>query len=409
MSPRKKNKVEKLPIDVRYLQEFMLKLLNLHSPTGYTDGIVRTLCEELDALKITYEITRRGAIRANLPGKIKSPDRAIVTHLDTLGAMVKGLKENGRLSIVPVGTWSSRFAEGARVSIFTDKDIFRGTILPLKASGHTYNNEIDNQPNTWENVEIRIDEPIECKKDLLAAGFNIGDFVGVDAQPEILSNGYINSRHLDNKAGVAATLAAAKAMLESGKDLPTDMHLLFTISEETGSGASAVLHGDVAEMVTVDNGTSAPGQASRESGVTVAMADSTGPFDYHLTHHLLGLCRGYDIPHVRDIFKYYRCDSASAVEAGNDIRTSLITFGVDASHGYERTHIDSLRNIAELITVYAQSAPLFYREAEQLTDLEGFPETKTVDMPLTNEPAIEEAEQQAEEDTEKQTTPSVKE
>src|SRR3546814_2447682 len=102
-----------------------------------------------------YGLTRRGAIRAELPGRRKSPDRAVVAHLDTLGATVKGLKPNGRLALVPIGHWSSRFAEGARVTVFTDKGYYRGTILPLKASGHTYNTEIDTQPTYWDHVEDR--------------------------------------------------------------------------------------------------------------------------------------------------------------------------------------------------------------------------------------------------------------
>jgi putative aminopeptidase FrvX len=149
--------------------------------------------------------------------------------------------------------------------------------------------------------------------------------------------------------------------------------LLFTISEEVGSGASAVLHGDVAEMVSVDNGTVAPGQGSREFGVTIAMADSTGPFDYHLTRHLIDICCSNDIQCQRDVFRYYRSDSATAVEAGNDIRTSLVTFGIDASHGYERTNIDSVASVARLLVHYLQSEPLFNRDRKALSPLEGFP------------------------------------
>jgi putative aminopeptidase FrvX len=102
------------------------------------------------------------------------------------------------------------------------------------------------------------------------------------------------------------------------------------------------------------------------------MADSSGPFDYHLTHKLLRLAGEFGISHQRDIFRYYRCDSASAIEAGNDIRTALISFGVDASHGYERIHMQSLRAIAELIGVYAQSPVDIARDAKTLGPIEGF-------------------------------------
>jgi peptidase M42 family hydrolase len=378
--------------DAEYLQQVLLKLLSIHSPSGYTDPIVRELCNELDALGLPYELTRRGAVRTTLPGRAYSPDRAIVGHVDTLGAMVKGLKDNGRAELVPVGTWSARFAEGARVSLYTDTGIHRGTILPLKASGHTYNDAIDIQPSIWENVELRIDENFASREDLVKGGVQIGDFVGVDSQAEILQNGYINARHLDDKAGVAAMLTAAKYVKDHGIELPVECHLLFTISEEVGSGASAVLHGDVAEMVSIDNGTVAPGQNSREHGVTIAMGDSTGPFDYHLTHHLLNLCAKNGIGHQRDIFKYYRCDSASALEAGNDIRTALVTFGVDASHGYERTHLDALLSVTRLIVAYCQTNLVYQRQRKHLGSLQTFPKVKKTDVPLTQ---LEQTESQA--------------
>ena len=370
-------------IDTHYLSQTLLRLLAIHSPTGYTDPIVREVGQELDRLGIPYELTRRGAIRATLAGRAYSPDRALVAHLDTLGAMVKSLKLDGRLEVVPVGTWSARFAEGARVSVYTDETIYRGTLLPLLASGHTFNDAVDTQPVGWQQLELRLDEDATNGEDLEALGVNIGDFVGVDSRAELLQNGYLNARHLDDKAGVACLLAAAKAIREAEIELPVECHIIFTLSEEVGSGASAILHGDVSEMVSIDNGTVAPGQNSREKGVTIAMADSNGPFDFHLTHHLLNLCRQASLPHQRDIFRHYHCDSASAIEAGNDIRTALVAFGVDASHGYERTHLDGLLDVTRLLIHYMQSHLVHERQKRLLGSLEEFPETRKTDVPLT--------------------------
>jgi len=352
----------------------LMDLLSIPSPAGYTDAIVHYLAERFEARGIDYELTRRGAMRVNLPGRQSSPDRAVLAHVDTLGAQVKRLKENGRLELVPIGFWSSRFAEGARVTVITDAGAKRGTILPLKASGHTFNKEIDVLPISWQHVELRVDERVSNMQDLVAAGYNVGDIVCIDPKPEFVENGYINSRHLDDKAGVAAMISAIDAVVDAKVELPVDCHFLFTISEEVGSGASAVLHGDVAEMVAVDNGTVAPGQNSSEYGVTIAMGDQTGPFDWHLTHHMLKLAEDHGIDHQRDVFRYYRCDAASAIEAGNDIRTALITFGIDASHGYERVHIDALMQVARLLTVYVQSPPVVQRDSKPLGDIEGFPD-----------------------------------
>lgn len=361
-------------IDQKYLIDILFKLLAIPSPSGYTDAIVRFVGGELERLGVDFEITRRGAIRADLPGAISEPDRAVVAHVDSIGAMVTRLKENGRLAVAPVGHWSSRFAEGARVTILGDSGSHRGTVLPLKASGHVYGDDVDVQPVSWDQVEVRVDDDATTLDHLVSLGFNVGDYVAFDPSPEITDNGYINSRHLDNKAGVAVLLAAARSVKESGSLLPIDCHLLFTIFEEVGSGASAVLHQDVAEMVSIDNAVPAPGQNSTEKDVTIAMMDSSGPFDYHLSHRLIDLAAQNEIPYRRDVFRHYRSDAASAVEAGNDIRTALVCFGVDGSHGNERTHIDSLTNVGALVLAYMRSPAAVPRDRMSLGPMNGFPE-----------------------------------
>lgn len=209
--------------------------------------------------------------------------------------------------------------------------------------------------------------------DLAGLGIGVGDFVAVDPQPEFTDSGFVVSRHLDNKAGVAAMLAAAKAVTEAGRILPVECHLIFTIAEEVGVGASGTLHGDIAEMVSVDNGTFAPGQNTSEFGVTIAAMDSSGPFDYHLVRFLVEQCRENGIPFSRDVFNYYRSDAASAIEAGNDVRTCLVCFGLDASHGYERVHLESLESLSRLLGVYMQSDRIIRRDRKEMGPIDDFP------------------------------------
>lgn len=379
----------RLEIDIDYLRDQLEGLLAVPSPTGYTDTAVRHLCHELDKLGIGYALTRRGAIRAHLRGRSPAGARAVVAHIDTLGAQVKALKPNGRLELVPIGSWSARFAEGARTTIFSEKGSYRGTILPLKASGHTYADEIDTQPTGWPYVELRVDAYSANEGDLSRLGIDIGDIVAIDPQPEFLDNGFINSRHLDNKAGCAILLSALKALAGSQTPPPVDVYFLFTIAEEVGHGAASILLPDIASMVAVDNGTSAPGQNSSEFGVTIAMADMTGPFDYHLTRQLVELCRAQDIRWRKDVFRHYRSDSASAIEAGADVRTALATFGVDSSHGYERIHMHALRSVAELLTAFARSDVDIARDETPIGGLRGFPHQPSTPANQTLRPESE--------------------
>ncbi len=375
--------------DLNYLQRVLLEMLAIPSPTGFTDTIVRYVAERLQELGVPFELTRRGTIRATLKGRRDSPDRAVAAHLDTIGAIVREIQPSGRLGLAPVGCWSSRFAEGSRVSVFTDTGVIRGSVLPLLASGHAFNTAVDEAPVSWDHVELRLDAYTYSRAETCALGVNIGDFVAFDPMPEFTERGYISARHLDDKAGVAALLAALKAIVESGQEPPIDCHPLFTITEETGSGAAGALPWDVSEFVGIDIAPAAKGQESSEHAVTVAMQDSGGPYDFHLSRHLLRLAGEQDIPVRRDLFRYYHSDAQSAIEAGHDIRTALLAFGCDATHGYERTHIDSLSALSRLLCSYMLSPPVFASDAQHVQDsLERFSHQLEHDAQMENDTRV---------------------
>jgi peptidase M42 family hydrolase len=362
-------------IDMPWVIDLLVQMLRTPSPAGRTDAVMQLLGDVLVDLPLELSVTRRGSLLATLPGAAVGA-RAVVVHADTIGCMVRALKPNGRLAVVPIGSHSARFAEGCRVTILTDDPSrsYVGTILPLMASGHAFGDEVDTQPVGWDHVEVRVDERCTNEADLAALGIRVGDFVAIDSLPILTDNGYIVARHLDGKAGVAAALGALHALCRDQIDLPHEVNLLVTIAEEVGQGASHGLREDVAEMVSIDNAVCAPGNASIEDGVTVPMADMTGPFDYHLTRHLCRLCELHGIAHARDVFRYYRSDVAAALEAGAETRAALVAFGVDASHGAERTHVDSLASVAQLLCAYLRSPLTFARwDREPQGDLRDFP------------------------------------
>lgn len=363
-------------VDVPWMVDLLVQMLRTPSPAGRTDAVMQLLGDVLVDLPLELSVTRRGSLLATLAGRVDGGTRAVVAHADTIGCMVRELKPNGRLAVVPVGTHSARSAEGCRVTILTDDSdrTYVGTILPLLASGHAFGDEVDTQPVGWDHVEVRVDELCASAGDLAALGIQVGDFVAIDSLPILTDNGFIIARHLDGKAGVAAALGALRALCRDEVELPHEVNLLITIAEEVGQGASHGLREDVAEMVSIDNAVCAPGNHSVEDGVTIPMADMTGPFDYHLTRNLCRLCEVHGIRYARDLFRYYRSDVAAALEAGAETRAALVAFGVDASHGAERTHVDSLTAVARLLCAYLRSPLTFARwDREPQGDLRDFP------------------------------------
>ncbi|OBG78332.1 peptidase M42 [Mycobacterium sp. E2462] len=365
--------------DRAWMIDTLLALLQTPSPSGRTDAVMQLIGDIFDDFGVPFTLTRRGALTAELAGESRTTDRAVVVHSDTIGCMVRELKDNGRLELVPVGTFSARFAAGARVRIFIDDpdEFITGTVLPLKASGHAFGDEIDTQPTGWEHVEVRIDRKVSSREDLVRLGLQVGDFVALITSPELTADGFIVSRHLDGKAGVAIALTLAKNFAENKVLLPHRTTIMVTITEEVGHGASHGLPADVAELVSVDNAVCAPGQHSLEDGVTIPMADMHGPFDYHLTRKLCRLAQECGIPFARDVFRYYRSDAAAAIEAGANTRAALVGFGLDGSHGWERTHIQSLEAAYNLLHAWLQTPLTFAKwDAKPTGSLRDFPSSK---------------------------------
>ena len=87
-------------------QEYMLHqvkaVLAIDSPSGFTKNAVDYLVKEYKALGYEPQVTRKGGVLVQLSaGDGTMPGDGILqeAHLDTLGAMVCGVKGNGRLRL----------------------------------------------------------------------------------------------------------------------------------------------------------------------------------------------------------------------------------------------------------------------------------------------------------------------
>lgn len=351
----------------------LLDLLAIPSPCGFTDEVVRYIAGYLTRLAIPYDLTRRGTVRAKISGAHsgKQQARAIVSHADTIGAMVSQIQNNGRLRVSPIGFWSARFAEGSRVTLFSEKGTFRGTLLPAVRWGVTRDQGIADTPIDWNNIELRLDETVETSAAVRDLGVDIGDFVALDSTPEVLHNGFVVGRHIDNKAGVAIVLETLAQFVESGQALAEDLYVLFTITETIGTGTGSAILPDVSELVTVDFAAVDDGGRGDHATVNIASADASGPFDYHLTQHLMKIAEAAKVPYQTTVLTAHHNDAASALAAGHDVRTAVLAYRGDASHSIERTHIASLANTVALLFHYATNKPTFTEDTE-LTTVDAF-------------------------------------
>lgn len=196
---------------------------------------------------------------------------------------------------------------------------------------------------------IRLDELVEKREDTEKLGIRPGDFIAFDPKFEYV-NGFVKSHFLDDKASVAAILDLIIDMKDELEKYP--VAFFFSPYEEVGHGGSAGYPPTTKELLVVDMGVVGEGVSGKETAVSIAAKDTTGPYDYDMTNRLIELAEENNIPYVVDVFPYYGSDGSAALRAGWDFRVALIGPGVHASHGMERTHVKGLLATKELIRAY---------------------------------------------------------
>ncbi len=341
-----------MTIDTEYMTEFLAGLLTTPSPTGDTEAAVAYTERAMRALGLDTRRTRKGALLATLAGQSETEPRAVTAHLDTLGAMVKEIKGNGRLTLSQIGGYAWNAIEGEGVTIATEgQGTYRGSVQLTKASTHVHGGAIGETKREAGTLEVRIDARTTSAAETKALGIAVGDFVYLDPRVEIV-NGFIRSRHLDDKACVACVLAVVKALNDSGQKPAQTTTLFISNYEEVGHGAAGGFPLDVTQLLTVDMAAIGDGQNSDEFHCTLCVKDSGGPYHIGFNRRLRKLASENDLNLKTDIYPYYGSDGEALWRAGADVEVALIGPGVDASHSYERTHLDALVDTARLIGYY---------------------------------------------------------
>lgn len=335
--------------------ETISQLTQINSPSGNAQKAIDYVASHAQKLGYQTEITNKGALIITVKGSKEQQQRCITAHVDTLGAMVKEIKEDGRLALSLIGGFHFNAIEGEYCEIETSNgQTYTGTICMHETSVHVYrnNNEI---PRDAEHMEVRLDEKVNSQAETEDLGIAVGDFVSFDPRTVVTQSGYIKSRHLDDKASVAMIMELLEKLKADNTTLPHTTQFYISNNEEIGYGANASIDDEIVEYIAFDMGALGDGQTSDEYTVSICAKDSSGPYHKALREHLVNLCKINDIPYKVDIYPYYNSDASAALRAGANIRHGLFGAGIESSHAMERTHIESLEATAQLLYAYCLS------------------------------------------------------
>lgn len=331
-----------------YIVEQTEKVIGIDSPTGYHYNVQKYLVETIQAMGFEVRTLRKGGVIANLGGE--GNPLMMLAHVDTLGAFVHYIKGNGRLAISN-GTLNPNNIETENVRVITRSGaVYEGTIQLENASVHV--NPDVNAERKFTNLEVVLDEDVTSKEDVEKLGICAGDFLAVEPRFQVTEKGYIKSRFLDDKASSGVLLGIAKYVSEHPGCLKRNVQLFFTTFEEIGHGAAAGIPEEIEDLLAVDMGCVGEHLACTEKQVSICAKDSSGAYHFEMTNELIEVAKAHGIDYAVDIYPSYGSDAGAALRSGKDARYALIGQGVYASHGYERTHKDGMKQTFELALNY---------------------------------------------------------
>ena len=335
---------------MEYTLDIMKRLLACDSPSGFTENAAAFAIDTFSQLGFSAWRTKKGCVLADLGGE-GSPI-VLSAHIDTLGGMVSEIRSNGRLRLTRVGGLMASNVECENCKIHTRfGKVFTGTMQLDDPSVHV-NGKYSEQKRDFDGMEVVIDENTESKADTEALGISVGDFVCFDPRTIVTETGYIKSRFLDDKLSASILFTLAKEISEGKLPLKRKVYACLTVYEEVGHWCSAVLPEGTEELLCVDMGCVGQGLTCNERKVSICVKDSSGPYDYDMTTALIRIAKELSLQYAVDVYPHYGSDAGAAITAGADVRFALIGPGVYASHGYERSHVEGVKNTLALLRGY---------------------------------------------------------
>lgn len=329
---------------------FAKEILAIDSPTGYCKNVIDYVQTQAQDLGYKTSCDEKGNLHIHVEGK-SDKTIGLCAHVDTLGLMVRSIKSDATLAFTNLGGPIIPTLDGEYCRVLTrDQKVYTGTILSNSAAAHVHSDASSVQ-RKCETMNIRLDEVVKEQEDVKKLGIMNGDFIAIDPKTTITPSGFIKSRFLDDKLSVAILFSILKEIKEKNIVPKNNIIMIISTYEEVGHGSSFIPK-EISELLAVDMGCIGEDLACSEYDVSICAKDSTGPYDYELTSHLVNLAKKHNLNFALDIYPQYGSDVSAALRGGNNIRGALIGPGVHASHGMERSHTKAVENTLQLIMAY---------------------------------------------------------
>ncbi|WP_072369644.1 peptidase M42 [Thermophilibacter mediterraneus] len=341
-------------IDKDHLLATLRECVEVESPVGYYPEIHEWLRETLGELGYEMTVDNNATAYVRVPGRSDEKTVCLGAHLDTIGLVVRGINEDGTLRVRQLGGINYASIEGETCLVHCrDGRTVAGQVICNHHSVHVWG-EAKTDERTEDTMSVSLVADVSSAADARALGVGEGAVIGIDPHFELFDNGFVISRHIDDKAAVAVLLDCLRWLAETGERPAYDTLFAFPIYEEIGRGGSWVPD-EVDEYVACDITLIGPDYAgSDEHSVGVICSDAKGPYDWDLTNTLISCARSACTPgHWNtQVCFHYSTDANAAALHGNDLAAGAFGMACLNTHGRERCHVDALVETELLARAY---------------------------------------------------------
>ncbi|HEX8373539.1 MAG TPA: M20/M25/M40 family metallo-hydrolase [Chthoniobacterales bacterium] len=350
-------------------REFLYELLQTPSPTGAEQSIQRKIYDHFKDIAHTIEPDVHGNLILALNPDAKRKIM-LAGHCDQIGFLVKYISPEGYIYLDSLGGTDSGVILGARLIIHTQSGPIPGVVgrKPVHMQKGEEMQKIPTKDKIW------LDIGAKDEADVLQR-IHIGDYVTFTLEVTELSNNFISSPGLDNKAGLFVCLETLRQCAEAGCEV--GLYVVSTVQEEIGSrGASTAtsrISPDVGIAVDVIPATDDPGYdmppqqyvpCKLSSGPTISTGPNTNPVVERL---LLDAATRRGLPYQPDPSGHTAPNDSREIQVSNS-GVAAASLGIPQRNMHTQVEIVSMKDLDDSVSLLVE----FIQSVKEDTDFRPF-------------------------------------
>jgi endoglucanase len=336
-------------------KDFLLRLLNTPSPSGYESRIQGVVREYVGRFADEVKIDLHGNLIASK--NRQAPLRVMLAgHCDQIGLLVTQIDELGFIYTQTIGGWDAQQLLGQRMTIWSDD----GPVPAVISRKPIHLLEENEKKQPVQAKDLWLD--IGAKNQAEAAGVvRVGDAVTLELGYQEMRNNLANAPGMDDRTGLWVVIEALRRA--AARKLNCALYAVSTVQEEIGlRGAQTSAYGidpQVGIAVDVTHATDCPTIDKRQQG---DIALGKGPVIFRgpnmnpvVTRRLIELCKARDIPHQLSAIGRATPNDANSLQISRaGVATGLVSIPNRYMHSaVEMISLDDIDHAADLLAEFA--------------------------------------------------------